>query len=220
HNPHWRNVKLAEIKSIITACSGLYLQASSAEQFGVKGTSVSVNIEAINRSRAKMEVTNVTFSGIDSGQVVLHQELKTNRDFQQKVTLQLPKSLQYTSPYWLRAPHGIGMYQVDKQPLIGLPETPPQVVASFDLVINGTQISFQRPVVYKTSSPAKGEVEKPFAIVPKVSLQMAANTLIFPDETPKTIAVSVKAFADEITGSLRLQAPDNWTIEPKTIPIN
>ena len=49
-NEHWRNFKLEQIKEIIAACAGLYLEGKSNSAYATKNDSVKINIEAINRS--------------------------------------------------------------------------------------------------------------------------------------------------------------------------
>ena len=47
---HWKTVKSEEIKKIIAACAGLYLEAVADTQEATPGSVVKLNLEAINRS--------------------------------------------------------------------------------------------------------------------------------------------------------------------------
>ncbi|NNL03159.1 MAG: PIG-L family deacetylase, partial [Eudoraea sp.] len=49
---HWKRIKLNELQDIILEVCGLYLEASSTVPNAVPGSSVKINIEALNRSNA------------------------------------------------------------------------------------------------------------------------------------------------------------------------
>ena len=54
-NQHWKTVKTEEIKKIIAACSGLYLEAVAESQSVSTGNSIKIKLEAINRSSVPMK---------------------------------------------------------------------------------------------------------------------------------------------------------------------
>ena len=56
---HWRIIKEKELKEIIEACAGLYLEVSANSASGAPNTSVEINFEALNRSRIAIELTSV-----------------------------------------------------------------------------------------------------------------------------------------------------------------
>ena len=53
---HWKSQKTKEIKAIIEACTGLYLEAVATESSATFGDEVTVNLEAINRSNVSMRL--------------------------------------------------------------------------------------------------------------------------------------------------------------------
>ncbi|MBO9573556.1 MAG: PIG-L family deacetylase, partial [Chitinophagaceae bacterium] len=56
---------------------------------------------------------------------------------------------------------------ITDQRLIGKPESDPAFTAVFNVNINGQDISYTRPVLYKNTDPVKGEIYHPFIVVPK-----------------------------------------------------
>src|SRR5699024_9672383 len=118
------------------------------------------------------------------------------------------------------SPHTLGMYTVNDQKLIGLPETPPQIVAQFKMDINGTPITFERELIYKTATQTQGEIRLPFKIVPDVSIKMEDKVLVFPNNESRKLKVSIKAFKDDVSGELRLNQPGGWKVSPKMIEVN
>src|SRR5699024_6064335 len=141
---YWRQLKTQQIKEIIGGVAGLYLEVSTPENQGTRGQEIALNIEAINRSKADVVLRDVHFKSPVRVRLELHKSLKNNREFTRETSLKIPGTLEYSNPYWLREPHFLGMYTVKSQDLIGLPETPPQIVARFDLSINGVPLYFER----------------------------------------------------------------------------
>lgn len=216
-NPHWRKIKTKEIKNIIAACAGLYLEPSSPEEFGTLGETLKVNVEAINRSKVDINLNSVSVANTGGKRFTFGKELDNNIDFQEKENLTIPTDLHYTSPYWLRYPHTIGMYTVKKQQLIGLPETPPQLVFTFHTRIDGVPIDFTRNLIYKTASLTKGEVREPFDIVPDVSVGTQDKTIVFAGDSSQKVKVDVKAYKDSISGILRLKHAKGWKVKHQKI---
>src|SRR5262249_61692925 len=90
--------------------------------------------------------------------------------------------------YWLREHGTQGMFRVDDPSPIGMPENPPALAASFSVEVNGDSFTVERPVVYKWTDPARGERYRPFEIVPAVTVEFDAKTLLFPDANPRHVA--------------------------------
>lgn len=107
------------------------------------------------------------------------------------------------------------MYHVEKKEWIGLPETPRAVFVDFNLNIEGTPITITKPVVYRYSRPDKGELYRPFEIIPPVSASITDKVFIFENDQQKDIEVTVKAGADAIEGYVQMAYPDDWNVYPQ-----
>jgi hypothetical protein len=107
------------------------------------------------------------------------------------------------------------MYNVTNTNLIGLPETPNKYLATFKLEIENTPIQFTKPIVYKMNDPVKGEVYKPFVIIPEVSAKISEDVIIFENDKQKTIEVNVKAGKNNINGYVSLAYPKDWSVYPE-----
>ncbi len=107
------------------------------------------------------------------------------------------------------------MYNVSNKQHIGLPETPRAVFVDFNLNIDGTPITITKPVVYRYSKPDKGELYRPFEIIPKVSASLSDKVYIFDTDQQKEIEVIVKAHQDVIEGYVELDHPEGWNIYPQ-----
>ena len=214
-NEHWKKIKTEEIKDIIAACAGLYLEAVAGQPTATRGEEIKIGLEAINRSDIQMELVKVEFS--PSGTAIVPQtQLADNAGWNSAASHKIPQDAAYSAPYWLKNPGSIGMYSVENPDLIGLPETPRTFKAIFFLNINGTPITFEKPIVFKKNDPVLGEVYQPFEIIPLASVGIEEEVIIFNTADTKRIPVTVKASRDSISGALRLQAPANWTITPQS----
>lgn len=209
---HWREIKTEAIKNIIIACSGLYLEGVSSSETAIAGETILVNFEAINRSNLNIKINSAAINGVKYN----HSKIlgnNQNEKFSDKYTI--PLNQKPDNPYWLNERPEIGMYKVDDPKLIGLAETPSAFKITFDLEIEGTQIQFEKNLVYKFNDPAKGEVYKPFVIVPKASIEIEDKVLIFGDSNSKTIKIKVKSFTENLNGDLSLKLPNDWKVNPE-----
>ena len=214
-NKHWRAFKTQQIKDIIAACLGLYLEGVSAEPNSTLGEKLDIEVEAINRSPVDVELKSVWVLPMEQEQN-MGKDLHFNRGFKEKMTVQLPDNLGPTSPYWLDKPWGLGMYDVDDLEMIGEPVTPRSLRLQFNLEIEGQEVSFERDVVYKYNDPVRGEVYQPFEIVPEVSSSIRSKVVLFDDNSPREIPVVVNPHKDGLSGTVRLQAPEGWGVDPKS----
>lgn len=210
---HWKAIKTEEIKNIIEATAGLYLEAVSANNHATAGETVDLNIELINRSEAKIVFQDINISG--KSKLIKNTTLLPNNKIELKETLTINSKQQPTTPYWLTKKGSLGMYSVPDKNLIGEPETPRIFTVTFNLLVDGTPISFTKPIVYKTNDPVKGEVYKPFEIIPEVSAKIAEKVIIFENDQQKEIPVTVKAGKDVIEGYVEIAHPNGWNVYPK-----
>lgn len=214
---HWKNLKSAVIKNIIASSAGLYLEAVSDEQEATRGSTIKVNLEAINRSSLEIQLVSVT--SIPENKTTSQNSVLQNNIVQKiKLDLQLPAAIEYTQPYWLREKANVGMYTVSNQENIGVPDIIRDVKVVFNIKINGTEIPFERTVVYKYNDPVKGEMYNYLDIVPEVTSSILEKVLIFKDPKSKMIPVKVRAGKDLIKGNLQLELPKNWMVTPNNIP--
>jgi len=213
-NEHWRELKTKEIKNIIYASAGLFLEAIATQASATPLDSVAVNLEAINRSNFTVTLDSVELSPNNS-EIRPNVKLENNQDWQNKITLKLPHNTPYTTPYWLKQDTGNGMYKVEDQQLIGLPETPQLAKAIFSLKFEDISISFEKPIVYKYNDPVLGETYQPFEIIPKISLAFDDDVMIFENEESKKVTIKLTSGKENIQGKVILKAGEGWKITPE-----
>ena len=216
---HWKFVKLEEIKKIIADCTGLYIEAVTDVQEITPGSTLKVKWEAINRSDIVMNL-----EGIGAVPAYKHEGeqknilLKNNISNTATITLELPINFDFTNAYWLNQLGTNGMYRVDNQEEIGLPDVIRDAKVGFWININDVTIPYERNVVYKYNDDVKGEVYQPLDIVPLVTSSIAEKVYIFNNDRSKTVSVKIKAGKDNVNGNAKLEVPQNWKVTPTEIP--
>ncbi|MBP1839945.1 PIG-L family deacetylase [Formosa algae] len=215
---HWKTLKTEDIKNVIAACAGLYMEAAATHNWGTANEAIQLQIEVINRSNALITLESIT----NPNHVTISKNINLNNNikFNFKETYTINTDTKITTPYWLTEPNSLGMYTVKEKSLIGKPETPRSQNITFNLVMQNISIPFTKPIIYKSNDPVKGELYKPFEIVPVVASQLVEPVLIFENDTPKQVAVKVTAGQDQIEGTVSLNTPKGWTISPKTLPVS
>jgi LmbE family N-acetylglucosaminyl deacetylase len=209
---HWKNIKTQEIKTIIQACAGLYLEASSNTPTASKSSEVKLNLEVLNRSNTPMNLVSYNLPFENEG-ISKKMNLAPNTKFDFNETIHL-KNAKYTSPYWLENKGTLGMYNVQDRTLIGLPETPREIAVTFNLLIDNIPISFSKDVVYRYSEPDKGELYRPFEVIPEASISITEKVIIFENDKQRDIKVKVKAGKNNLDGYVQIDHPKDWSVFP------
>ncbi len=231
HDP-WVVVKRAELLEAIRACCGLWLDAVASAPTAVPGESVEITAVAINRSSVPLRLTRVELpfasvqhgdqpnsapaAGAGSEGVPL---LADNVAQTRVVTLSLPRELPVSQPYWLEGSRRNGAYAVPKLELMGAPHSPVPIAATFVIRVGDQQIEFRVPVVHRWIDPVEGERTRELAIVPRVTVNLDAPVLLFPDRSAKLVRASVQGHAAQIQTSVHLQPPPGWRAEPERIAV-
>ena len=219
NNEHWKLIKIKEIKEIIAACTGLYLEVVANNSSTTPTANNTLKIEAINRSNYNITLKGISIYplNVENNEGVI---LSNNKPYRFSMDIKIPLDMAQTSPYWLIEKGSLGMYKVTTKSLIGLPETPRAILANFVVDFNGYPITFTKEVVYKYNDPVKGEVYRPFEILPEVSANFDEKVFIFSEDHPQKISLKVKSVRDNLQGEVRLRVPENWKVTPAKYNFN
>jgi len=213
---HWKSIKIEEVKDIIAACSGLYLEASANAHRVVVGDSIEVKVEAVNRSSVPMTLKSVSLNtgealGMDAT------TLEDNITLEEYLEMVVPSNAANSSHYWLKNKGTMGMFAVQDKDMIGKPETPRSFSADFVVDVMGSEINFTKDVVYRFTNPSKGLVYKPFEVTDPVYVSIEEEVIIFPSNETQEIEVTVQAGTDKVAGRVNLSAPKGWNVSPTSM---
>lgn len=208
---HWKNLKTQELVNIITAILGLHLEATTQTPSSNPGETVSIAIEALNRSGIDVTLTSthINEERLSSEAVILN----NNATYKNTVNFNIPANTKFTSPYWLLKKGDLGIYKVTDDTLIGLPETPRAFTAIFNINLEGVSIPIERPVQFRYARPDKGELYQPFEIIPEATAEFKDKVVIFADAKSKKIPITIKAHKDNVEGQIVLNLGKEWQVE-------
>jgi LmbE family N-acetylglucosaminyl deacetylase len=164
----WRTQKLKEVQQLIEQCSGLFLDATTAEQFAVQTDSVRISFFSNNRMGVNAVLKKVSVDAFDSSMNVT---LAKNKNIVFAKTFLVPSSKPITQPYWLVHRMEEGYYNVSDQQKIGQPDVDPAYIANFTVNIDGQDFNFSRAVKYRFTDPVRGELYEPLVVIPVVTFK-------------------------------------------------
>ncbi len=221
---YWIKTKTKELEEIIKNCSGIWFEMTATDYSASAGDSVNATVRVVNRLGANVKLKGLDLSfDEESSQPESGDNKKVDYTLAENTLLEinkkviLNKNAQISQPYWLRKPTLKGMYQVDDQQLISLPEAPSPQFATLDLDIEGVMMSFTTPLMHKWTHRVDGELYRSFEVIPEVMANVKFPTYIFTDDTAKEISIQLKAGKKNANGSLSLELPAGWRSEPAQI---
>lgn len=208
---YWKQLKLQETSALLLACSGLWLEATATAYSDIPGNEVGINVQLINKNKSAVTLNKLSFFGRTDSNTALSLQPDVFYSFNHKEPL--PANAGFSTPYWLREKHEIGAYVVNNPLLIGKPENDPAPVVRFDITLAGLPLTINRGLVYKATDPVKGEVYRPFEVLPPATVNFAEKVVVFSDATPKPFSVLIKANAGNVSGTLKINTPQGWNVQ-------
>jgi LmbE family N-acetylglucosaminyl deacetylase len=214
----WRAEKRREVRDLVLACAGLFIDATAADFRAAPGTPIELTATAVDRSSVAVTLDEVRLPFEPAARAVKQALDRPKSDggaakgFELKAAVTLPADLSPTTPYWLETPPDAGLYHADPA-LIGLPERASPVEVTFGFTIGGRRFTVSRAVSYKWTDPVMGERYRPFEVTPAVSVRPETSVLMFPRGTAQTLRVHLVAGVASATGRLRVEVPSGWTVD-------
>lgn len=215
---YWKQQKLSACKELILQCAGLWMEAYASNYSAVPGSEISISAQIIARNPANVNLKSVSFIGQTDKKTDLQLAKNKLETIDQKEIL--PASTPYSAPYWLNEPHTVGMYTVNNRALNGTPENHAAKSVIYHLTIDGIDLDVERGLVFKSTDPVKGEVYRPFEVLPPVTINLSDQVLVFSALTPKEVSFVVKANTQPVKGTVKVAVPSGWKIEIKNPEIN
>jgi LmbE family N-acetylglucosaminyl deacetylase len=210
--------KLHEIDEAIGLISGLWVDAAADKYAATPGSSLKIAVTALARVPVEATLLGVKITGMEGVPQlnIAPATLVYNQPSLYSLTVPVPQKERYSQPYWLVEPKDGAMYRVADPQMIGNPENAPVLEAHFRVKIAGTEIEISRPVEHRYIDHIYGEQVRPLAIVPPVGVELPVQALVFGSARARKIDILVKANIAKSSGSVNLEAPAGWHIEPTT----
>ena len=211
---YWKEQKSKEIKALIISCAGLWFESYADKPSFAVSDKIQLKHPIVLRSNIQASLKQIKTGKTAS-------PVNKALGYNQPVDFTTTTEAQYiTQPYWLAEKSTPGLFTVANQQLIGNPENPNSISSEFTFDINGKNITFDRPLVYKFTDPVRGEVYQPIAVAPPVTATIAEKAIVFVGSEPKQISVSLKSFRAKVKGRLTTKVPTGWKVSPQVQDIS
>lgn len=209
----WKQQKLKETESLILSCSGLWMEAYAVDFIGIPGKEINITAQLVNRNNTNVKLNRITFFG--QTDTLVNTSVKHNELITVKHNEILPAGTSFSNPYWLNEKHEAGIFTVNDLSLIGKPEKDNGATVVFHVEINGLAFQIVRELTYKSTDPVKGEVYRPFEILPPATVNISEKIFMFGDKNPKTIQFIVKANTANVEGTIEATVSTGWNLQMK-----
>lgn len=206
----WKKIKLAELSQIIYHSAGLFLETTSDDYMATADKINAYTSTVLTRYTLPIQINKISFLGFDT--IFQKVDLVENQILSCKQKIKLPVGIKASNPYWLENPVVDGLFKLNDHQLIGDPENKSATQVKYDITIAGKNFSFVRPITFKYTDPVRGEVYRPFEILPKVTINFDDKVYMFPNAGSKEFVITVKANTDNCIGKLVLDGVDNYKI--------
>ncbi len=216
---YWVELKREELAEAIAYAAGLWMEVDSDEPTVAQGDSITLEAHSLKRSDYPVTLKEIDF-GFPGAKVKHNREMPQNGKVDTVAQRLKITGLPVSQPYWLQKDRSKGMFQVSDQQMIGLPENPPALMATFTFVIEGVEVLIQRPVVHQYVDRSIGELYRPFLITPPVTANVADGVYLFANEEPQTVNLLVKNFAQQAEASLTFELPTGWMVSPAKVELS
>ena len=203
------------------------------------GQKITVRVQLHNGSTHALQLRSLFLEGqVDDSQQKEHiPPLRPGKDYQTDFQLDLPLNTPPTRPALHRSdPERDSVYTVDNSQYqtLPFPEPPFRVSAHYDVPDLASRTrgvapknpetlpEISAPVLVAFTDEKGAEQSRPLAVVPPFSVELEPGEQIVPiaNGSERTVKVGVSSnLTGASSGSLHLEAPAGWLIEPKEIPV-
>lgn len=209
---NWVYKKIEEVKQLIIACSGLFFEATTEEEYAVLGEKMNVNFFINKRNNVNIQLERIWMNNSinESFDSSFHTFLNSNTNIAFNKVFLVENSKKLSQPYWLANKQDkIGSFNVEDQQLIGQDENKATYVADFSFSINGVNFTDQKPIQYKYVDPVKGELYQPYIVINPIIVSL----------TPDVVLTNVTNNKKQVANPrLQLQFKSNFAA--KQIPVS
>ena len=203
-----------QVQDLIARCLGLHLEVRAPRSFLLADSAVPLTVEILHRSplplyyfpehppiprRETMLTNEPRYLRPLRGPVNQAEELaygppaRLPQNRSVELTLKQKPLTKTSQPYWLRKPYET-VFQVEDPLQIGDPENPPVLEMQVLLGLDDMVLALPVTAHYEYSDRVNGEQQEPLLVVPPVTAQPATRNLIFVDDTPQEVELTLRSF--------------------------
>lgn len=187
YNGIWKEQKLKEIESLIVACAGIIVEATTEAEYAVPGEKLGIQFLVNKRSDAPIQLKKIQVNTTNRVEydTSINKQLQNNINYNINYACLVSLDQPVSQPYWLAAPmKDMGTFDVTNYQVIGGANSPSPFTAQFTLSINGLELVVNKPIQYKFIDLVRGEIFQPLNIIPRIVVELDKNVLLTNVQTP------------------------------------
>jgi LmbE family N-acetylglucosaminyl deacetylase len=205
--------KRAQLDRILQACLGLEVQTTISQAEVVPGEKMNLRHSAVIHSSIPVRWVAIRYPEMKQ-KIDPEIELLANQSRSVDSTQTLPVDTPFSQPYWLREEGTAGLFRVTDPSLIGRPENPPAFPIEQIFEICGQTLVIPDQAVQVTTNSAHNEIRRRMEVIPPVSLNFVSDIALLAPGTSHPVEVEMVASRADLTGLVRLEAPEGWNVSP------
>lgn len=209
----WVRRKQEDLEQIIASVNGLWIEAIAATPTAAPGSTLPVTVTVIRRAGSSGALVDVDARWVDRTTAV--KPLVENEAAQVQIEIPVSADASPTEPYWLRRENDGRMHRLEDPSLATMPVAPPSLPVEVHLSIDGRDMTWTVPVLYRWTDPVHGESYRELEIVPPVTLSFRPALLAFPTHESRRATVVIEP-AQDVRGTLRFETPAGWSVTAET----
>ncbi len=210
-----KKYKQNQLTEIILACAGMHIEFNAEKSEANPGSKINTDLEITLRANVpNVSLTAVIMSGSTETSDSAVDEIKQGTQLKRKYEISLPENASFTNPYWLEKPHLLGRFDVDNQLEIGQADVTDAISANVRFIINETPVQVKLPLRYRWVDPSRGQLTKPFVIVPQTQARISPELSVLSGTDEKVIRVDLQG-ANLKGAKISLDVPTSiFQVEP------
>jgi LmbE family N-acetylglucosaminyl deacetylase len=191
----------------------------------VPGQAFEVKTTFTNRSPIELKTLRVKLEGHGTWAAqpeTSARDAGSNAPVSSTLTLTTPADAALTRPYFSRKSIQDPRYTMSDESQFSRPNGEPPLVAVATFDVNGVRMAIREPVTRLDANPPYGYETRELAIVPAIAVTMRPSQVVVPlGAGEKNVRLRIEVSSNKEgrnEGTLRLDAPSGWKVEPASQP--
>lgn len=224
--------KQSEFLAALKLAAGIQTDILSDRETAAAGETVNVAARIFYPQNPAVNVNSVniktptgwTVETVEPTAAAGQQGRRENPSYGAQFAVKAAADAEPDQPYWLKVPRQGDMFAWNSGMDRTFPLQTPRVQAEIKMTVGGQEITFLQPVEFRFADDIRGELRRPFSIVPAVSVTLDQELMMIAREAApvrRQISASVTSYADRpLSGTISLELPQGWSVEPRQAPVN
>src|SRR5262245_43876682 len=221
--------KEEQFQDALVLAQSLRIDATANDGLIVRGQPLSVTVAIGNRGAAELPVATISLLGLEGQSGCAAQAVAPKIPFSCTATARVPANAPLTGPYWER-PEDAGRSTFAADAPFGLPFRPTPFKVRIEMGIGGIAVTREVPVRFRYEGAGLvGEKRMELEVVPAFAVEVSPKIVVTPLRSTGGNANAARAREVRVTvvngnqgaskASVRLKAPEGWTIAPASAPV-